>query len=236
MEYDVELCKKIATEAHKGQFRKYPSDNSVPYIVHPIAVAEMLDEPRLKCTALLHDVLEDTEITGTELVNMGVPNDVVLLVCILTHIPNEDYLQYLGRIRACPAAVKVKLADLKHNLSDLPNGTMKDKYLLAKDYLTMLFDENGCPNTEEFAKIVEFGLKNREKTINDARIGYVEIANLTNEENVVAMAKAMYFADSNIPEDKKEKEWNDIILQAMYVRRAKAAIKWVRKCAGISTI
>jgi len=64
------ICKKIATEQHEGQLRKY---NGGPYIQHPIRVAEMLEHRLhikndiLKSAAVLHDVLEDCPISPTEL-------------------------------------------------------------------------------------------------------------------------------------------------------------------------
>ena len=57
----VVLAEKIATEAHKGQFR---ADGKTPFIEHPKAVAAFFsdDEWQLKVIAWLHDVIEDTKV------------------------------------------------------------------------------------------------------------------------------------------------------------------------------
>jgi len=61
----------FATKAHKGQFRDGP--NPLPYIAHPIEVLNLvsnvgnLNSPTVRCAAILHDVLEHTETSRTEL-------------------------------------------------------------------------------------------------------------------------------------------------------------------------
>lgn len=60
-----EKALKFATEAHKGQLRKYTNE---PYIVHPVAVAELVKAvdwctSEMVAAALLHDTVEDTEVT-----------------------------------------------------------------------------------------------------------------------------------------------------------------------------
>ena len=132
--YDYEKCKEIATKAHGDQKRK---DKITPYIVHPIAVAESFPEDALKlrCISALHDVLEDTPVTAQDLIRAGVPIDVVEIVEILSRKKGQNYLDYLRKIKQHPDAVRVKLADLEHNLSDLEFGTMRDKYLLAREFL-----------------------------------------------------------------------------------------------------
>lgn len=127
-----EKCLKIATEAHKGQKRK---NSDKPYIIHPIAVAAQFSDERMKSIAILHDVLEDTNITAQKLLKMGVSEDIVSMVIILTHNKNESYADYILRINACFDASLIKIADLNHNLSDLPKGTLKDKYTLARMFL-----------------------------------------------------------------------------------------------------
>lgn len=127
-----ELAQKIATEAHMGQYRK---DMKTPYITHPEAVANSfpVDHEIHRAIAWLHDVVEDTPLTCTEIFEMGIPQVVVDIVDILTHIKGEDYLTYLLRVKGDRMARDVKIADIKHNLSTLEpkNKTMRDKYTLA---------------------------------------------------------------------------------------------------------
>ena len=49
----------------------------------------------------------------------------------MTREKDQNYKDYILQIKEDEIATKVKLADLRHNLSDLKNGSMRDKYLLA---------------------------------------------------------------------------------------------------------
>ena len=64
--------------------------------------------------ALLHDVMEDTDVTEAELAAQF-PERVMDALRLLTHDPAEDYFDYVRRIRENPDAKAVKLADLRHN-------------------------------------------------------------------------------------------------------------------------
>ncbi len=131
-----ETALEIATKAHKGQVDK----NGVAYITHPLAVAAQLDSLELKTIAILHDTLEDTDVTAEYLIERGIPKELVEVVQLLTKPENEDYESYLKRVRENPMAKAVKLADLAHNTSpERANGLnekRKAKYALAKRILT----------------------------------------------------------------------------------------------------
>ncbi len=129
----TELTKKamkIAYEAHKDQYDK----GGVPYIFHPYHIAEQLTEEYDICVALLHDVVEDTEVTLEDIAQAGFPNEIVEAVGLLTKTKGEDYFQYVKRIKENPVARKVKLLDLKHNSDPtrLVNGKEKSATLLEK--------------------------------------------------------------------------------------------------------
>lgn len=120
----VSKALRLATAAHKGQVDKAGID----YIKHPIAVAESLDTEDEQITALLHDTVEDTEVTLEDLKSEGFSDTVLHAVYCLTHKKDESRGTYLLRVAENPLAVKVKLADLAHNsdLSRLPSPTAKD--------------------------------------------------------------------------------------------------------------
>ena len=131
---------KIAYEAHLGQL----DYNDVPYIFHPYHLAEQMDD-EVSCTvALLHDVVEDTPITLSNLQQIF-PAQVVEIVRLLTHNENVDYFDYIREIKKNPIATKVKLEDLKHNSdesrsigSNLTQEQLlywKTKYAKAKEIL-----------------------------------------------------------------------------------------------------
>lgn len=103
---------EIAQRAHYGQTDKA----GVPYISHPERVAERFNDPLHRATALLHDVLEDTEVTATGLRVDGIPESVIAAVEALTHHPGEPRADYYRRINSAgPMAVAVKLADVDDN-------------------------------------------------------------------------------------------------------------------------
>ncbi len=101
---------KLAYQAHRGQVDKA----GVPYVFHPWHLAESMTDEISTCAALLHDVVEDTEVTLTDL-EKQFPPEVTAVVALLTHDENVDYFDYVRAIRQNPVAVKIKLADLAHN-------------------------------------------------------------------------------------------------------------------------
>lgn len=104
------MAMKIAYAAHHGQV----DYNGIPYIFHPIHLAEDMDDEISCCAALLHDVVEDTAVTMEELAK-EFPPEVIDVLKLLTHDDRTDYFDYVRAIRTNPIAVKVKLADLAHN-------------------------------------------------------------------------------------------------------------------------
>ena len=134
----LELAYAIALVAHKGQVDKV----GVDYINHPLTVSNNCTGEDEKIVALLHDVLEDTKVTMEDLLLFFDPY-IVEAVCLLTHNPNDSYMDYLAKIKANPIAKAVKLADLKHNmdLTRFPNPTQRDierveqKYKPALEFL-----------------------------------------------------------------------------------------------------
>lgn len=104
----------IAYSAHQGQTDKA----GVPYVFHPLHLAEEMTDEVTAAAALLHDVLEDTPVTCNELREAGIPEAVLEALERLTRKEGEPYFAYLDRLRSDPVALAVKRADLRHN-SDL---------------------------------------------------------------------------------------------------------------------
>ncbi|WP_435740119.1 HD domain-containing protein [Clavibacter nebraskensis] len=113
----VNLARDIATRAHAGQVDKA----GLPYIRHPTAVAARLlvlypDAPAAaEAAALLHDVLEDTDVTADELLEAGIPRDAVDDVIAVTKVPGESMEAYFARVRARLWARRIKEADVEEN-------------------------------------------------------------------------------------------------------------------------
>lgn len=110
----TKLAMKIAFEAHLGQKDK----SGLPYIYHPIHLAEQMTDEATTCAALLHDVLEDTAVTFEELKNAGFADEIIEALRLLTHDEEVPYMAYVTAIKSNSIAKAVKLADLAHN-SDL---------------------------------------------------------------------------------------------------------------------
>lgn len=116
----------IAALAHKGQFRR---DGITEYIEHPRNVAEKVKgDEKAEMVAWLHDIIEDTNETVETLKDKEVPQDVIEAVVALTKLKDEEYDEYLSRVKQNELAVKVKIADMLHNLSDSPTKRQIKKY------------------------------------------------------------------------------------------------------------
>jgi hypothetical protein len=105
---------EFAFDAHRGQNDK----SGLPYITHPLHVAEQADTEDECVVALLHDVLEDTDFSAEDMISFGFSDRQVAALKLLCHDDAVPYLEYVKAIRSNPIARKVKLADLRHN-SDL---------------------------------------------------------------------------------------------------------------------
>ena len=118
---------KIAYNAHKEQTDK----NGIPYIYHPIHLAEQMDDENTICVALLHDVVEDTDITLEELKSEGFHDEVIAALKLLTHDDKVPYMEYVRAVKTNAIATKVKLADLRHN-SDLTRLDIVDEKAMKR--------------------------------------------------------------------------------------------------------
>lgn len=109
----LEKAIAVAVEAHAGVRDR----SGQPYILHPLHVMMEMDSEEARMTAVLHDVVEDSEKTLEELAAMGFPATVLEALALLTHEKEtEEYAAYIERLQGNPLARQVKLADLKHNM------------------------------------------------------------------------------------------------------------------------
>jgi len=122
----------LATNAHAGQFDR----GGKPYILHPLKVMHYLksDDEELMCVALLHDVVEDTKTTWADLKEIGCTDRVLDAVSALTKMPGQSYDDYKEEVFLNEDAMRVKMADLRHNtdIRRLKGVTQKDLDRLAK--------------------------------------------------------------------------------------------------------
>ena len=107
------LIHMLAIELHKDQKGRLGE----PYILHVERVAGNFPNDSLEyLVALLHDTVEDTEITIDDLMYLGLPESVLEAVDAITHRTHEPLVEYYARIKCNPLATKVKLADIVDNL------------------------------------------------------------------------------------------------------------------------
>ncbi len=118
---------KIAFEVHKEQTDK----TGLPYVFHPIHLAEQMQDETTCCAALLHDVVEDGNVSLDDLRKHGFSEEIVEAVGLLTHDESVPYMDYVKKIGANPIAKAVKLADLTHN-SDLSRLSVVDEAALSR--------------------------------------------------------------------------------------------------------
>ena len=139
MHHLVQRAIIFATQAHAGQMRKYTGE---PYIVHPIEVmrivSEVTSDPEVLAAAVLHDVVEDTPATITN-IRIGFTSRVAELVDDLTDVSkpedgNRAFRKEKDRqhtAKASPEAKTIKLADLISNSKSI----VKDDPNFAKVYM-----------------------------------------------------------------------------------------------------
>ena len=121
---NLEKAIEIASKAHAGQLDK----GGEPYILHPLRVMLRMKTNLERMVAVLHDVVEDSDITIDKLAEEGFPAQVLEAVAALTKLPGESRLQAAERAAHSPIARAVKLADNAENmdLTRIPNPTEKD--------------------------------------------------------------------------------------------------------------
>jgi (p)ppGpp synthase/HD superfamily hydrolase len=101
----------IALRAHGGQEGK----DGTPYILHPLRLMTRMETEEERIAAVLHDVVEDSEVTLEDLRKAGFPKSVLKTVKLLTHEEGISYDDYVERLKPHPVARRIKLADLEDN-------------------------------------------------------------------------------------------------------------------------
>ena len=119
----------VAQDAHNKQYDKC----GIPYIYHPIIVAEQMKDEKSTIVALLHDVVEDTDMS-LEYLSGIFDTEIINAIDAITRRDNEKYFDYIKRVKQNNIARKVKIVDVKHNMQ-------QDRFDLIqsdKSYLSLL--------------------------------------------------------------------------------------------------
>lgn len=126
----LNLAIAIANHSHAGQLDKAGK----PYISHPLTVMAQMDTLEGKIVAVLHDAIEDSDLTIADLLRQGFPEFITDAIAAITKLDGELYEDYILRVKSNAIARKVKIADVTHNmdLSRIANPTEKDFQRLEK--------------------------------------------------------------------------------------------------------
>lgn len=135
----------FAHEKHGGQTRK---GSGLPYITHPLAVSYLVAKfkkskhlPELLAAAILHDLLEDTDVTFAELAERFTPLVASLVLELSSdkaEIKRVGKVEYLKKkmVGMSSYGLVIKLADRLHNISDNPTEKTVSDTLEILQYIT----------------------------------------------------------------------------------------------------
>tara|TARA_B100001564_G_C20618151_1_gene660955 strand:+ start:1105 stop:1530 length:426 start_codon:yes stop_codon:yes gene_type:complete len=103
---------RISSEAHHGQ----SSVNGEPYILHPLRLLIKSKTNEERIIAVLHDVIEKSNIRLTDLKSRGFNQNIISAIDSLSRRRSESYIDYIGRLMQNRISVKIKLLDLADNI------------------------------------------------------------------------------------------------------------------------
>lgn len=139
----------LAEEYHKGQrYGKHP------YTYHLSQVCEGSRRAATKkikhslvldmacAVAILHDILEDTECTKSDLIYAGLPLAIVNSVCILTKSQDKDYEEYIDDVLSDKMALLVKREDTMRNLTQSQHEGNAKRIRKYSKQLALLYPED----------------------------------------------------------------------------------------------
>ena len=131
----IEEALRLAIDAHRGQIDL----DGKPVVLHPIAVGLNGKCEKEIITGFLHDVVEDTSISLSELERRGVDKDVLDALSLLTHKEGQSYDEYVDNIMKSgnKLAIATKINDLKHNLGRNDRKTEEKEAIYQKHLRTL---------------------------------------------------------------------------------------------------
>lgn len=134
----LSVAREICHAAHDGQVDKAGR----PYYLHPERVAALCSNPEEKIVALLHDTIEDTDVTADYLLSRGFSHEIVDAVLAVTKREGETYEDFVARAKDNPIGRQVKIHDIEDNMDLTRLHTLSDemverlrKYLKAYHFL-----------------------------------------------------------------------------------------------------
>lgn len=123
----TKLAMQVSFDAHKEQKDK----SELPYIFHPFYLAEQMTEEITTCVALLHYVVEITNMSFEKFVEFGFATEIIEALKLLTNDNSVPYMDYVKEIAKNPVASAVKQVDLAHS-SELTRLDVVDEKVLKR--------------------------------------------------------------------------------------------------------
>lgn len=115
----------LACRVHAGQVDK----SGKPYILHPLRLMLKFEEADAQVVSVLHDVVEDGDVTLDDLRALGISESAVAAIDCLSKRDGEPYEDFIERIKPNALARKVKIEDIKDNLDLTRLAEIQDKDL-----------------------------------------------------------------------------------------------------------
>ena len=136
-----------------AKFRGVKDKDGQPYILHCLRVMLGVSDPTARMVALMHDLVEDTDVTLDDLRSIGFAEEVIQGVALVTHADEDSYAEYVVRLKPNPLALQTKLSDLRDNYSidrvafreehREKDARRVQRYMLSYLFLTDKLDEAG---------------------------------------------------------------------------------------------
>ena len=98
-----------------SHFRGITDKDGEPYVMHCLRVMMGVTSPDAQLVALMHDLVEDTPVTISDLREHGFSVEVLEALELVTHKDEDSYADYVVRLKENPIAREVKLSDLRDN-------------------------------------------------------------------------------------------------------------------------
>lgn len=136
LDEQLDLAIIIAANIHRGQKDK----QGVNYILHPISVMLSADTLEEKILAILHDTIEDSELSIEDLKKEGFSDSILEALLLITKKQEDEYFSYLERVKKNSLALKVKILDVENNLRKGCPTELKKRY--EKALLFLKNDDN----------------------------------------------------------------------------------------------
>lgn len=122
----IEIALERALSAYRGKRDKAGQ----AYVLHPLRLMAKMHDEISQAVSLLHDVIEDSDVTAEDLRADCFPEVVIEAVVALTRRSGESYMAFIERLKPNELARKVKLADIEDNLNVLRLVELNEQDLL----------------------------------------------------------------------------------------------------------